>query len=53
VSLRLFIEINSCEWTSTPSVDKAERAVLAIAAGEWNEARTASWLRGHLAPPAA
>lgn len=34
-----------------PGVDEAERAVLAIAAGEWDEARTATWLRNHLTPP--
>jgi death-on-curing protein len=51
VALRLFIEINGWRWTATPSVDDAERAVLAIAAGEWDEAQTAVWLARHLAPP--
>jgi death-on-curing protein len=51
VALRLFIEINGWRWTTTPSIDEAERAVLAIAAGEWDEAQTATWLRQHLAPP--
>jgi death-on-curing protein len=51
VALRLFIEINGWRWTTTPSIDDAERAVLAIAAGEWDEAQTAVWLARHLAPP--
>ena len=51
VSLRLFIEINGWTWATTPSVDEAERVVLAIAAGEGNETRAARWLREHLAPP--
>jgi death-on-curing protein len=51
VSLRLFIEINGWTWTTTPDVDEAERVVVAIAAGEWDEARTADWLREHLPPP--
>ncbi len=52
VSLRLFVEINGWTWRVTPSVDDAERAVLAIAASEWDEQRTAAWLAEHLAPPA-
>jgi len=51
VALRLFIEVNGWRWATTPSVDDAERAVLAIAAGEWDEAQTAIWLGQHLAPP--
>lgn len=51
VSLRLFIEVNGWTWATTPSVDEAERVVLAIAAGECNETRAARWLREHLAPP--
>jgi hypothetical protein len=31
-----------------PTVDDAERTVLAIAAGEMDEARTAIWLRQHV-----
>jgi death-on-curing protein len=34
VSLRLFVDINGWEWTPKPSIDEAEAAVLAIAAGE-------------------
>lgn len=48
VSLRLFVEINDWHWTSKPSIDEAEAAVLAVAAGEWDEAATAIWLRRHL-----
>ena len=51
VSLRLFIEINGWTWATTPTVDQAEHVVLALAAGEWDETRTAGWLREHLAPP--
>jgi len=48
VSLRLFIDINEWTWDPKPSIDDAEAAVLAVAAGEWDEAATATWLRGHL-----
>lgn len=34
VALRLFIEINGWRWDPMPSVDDAERSVLAIAAGD-------------------
>jgi death-on-curing protein len=50
VTLRLFIEMNAWHWGAYPSVDEAERAVLAVAAGEWDEARTASWLRDRIEP---
>jgi death-on-curing protein len=53
VALRLFIEVNGWRWITPPGIDDAEHAVLAIASGEWDEARTASWLRPQLAPPAA
>ena len=33
VALRLFTEINNWTWNTMPTVDDAERAVLAIAAG--------------------
>src|ERR1700736_5195764 len=52
VSLRLFVEINGWTWRTTPSVDEAEHAVLAVAAGTWNEADAAVWLRQHLGPAA-
>jgi death-on-curing protein len=52
VSLRVFIEINAWTWPHMPTVDDAERAVLAIASGEWDIAEFAEWLRGHVAQPA-
>lgn len=48
VSLRVFVESNGWGWQPTPTVDDAEQAVLAVASGEWDEARTAEWLREHL-----
>lgn len=48
VSLRVFVESNGWAWQPTPTVDDAEQAVLAVASGEWDEARTAEWLREHL-----
>jgi death on curing protein len=53
VGLRVFIEINGWRWQSPPSVEDAERAMLAITAGSWSQDEMASWLRGHLTPPAA
>jgi death-on-curing protein len=50
VALRLFIEINDWTWNTTPTVDDAERAVLAIAAGTWSQDDASTWLRRHLAP---
>ena len=50
VTLRLFIEMNSWQWTAYPPVDEAERVVLAVAAGEWDESQTASWLRDRIGP---
>ena len=37
VSLRLFVDINNWSWDPSPSIDDAEAAVLAIAAGDWDE----------------
>jgi len=51
VALRLFIDINGWTWRTRPSVDDAEAAVLAVAAGEWDEQTTATWLREHLQAP--
>ncbi len=50
VSLRVFVDMNDWTWQPLPSVDDAEDAVLAVAAGDWDEARTAAWLREHLRP---
>ncbi len=41
VSLRLFVDSNDWTWTPKPDIDDAEAAMLAIAAGEWDEADTA------------
>lgn len=45
VTLRVFIEINGWSWTTSPTVDDAEHAVLAVAAGDWDEKAMATWLR--------
>lgn len=50
VALRLFIEINEWRWHHTPSVDEAERAVLAIADGTWGQDEMVAWLREYLVP---
>ncbi len=50
VTLRVFVEINDWIWQPYPSVDEAERAVLAIAAGEWDHERIRAWLAAHLKP---
>jgi len=49
--LRTFIGLNGWDWAPKPSIEEAERAVVAVAAGEWDEAAVARWLRGHLATP--
>jgi death-on-curing protein len=51
VTLRIFIESNDWSWAPYPSIDAAEQSVLAVAAGEWDEERTALWLRSCLSPP--
>ena len=48
VALRYFLILNEWEWTTTPTVDDAEAAVLAVASGEWGEAKVAAWLRPKL-----
>lgn len=53
VSLRAFVDLNGWSWDPRPTIDVAESAVLAIAAGEWDETATATWLRDHLTPPEA
>jgi hypothetical protein len=47
VAMRPFNEPNGYRQTATPTVDGAERAVLAIGAGEW-EVQFADWLRRYL-----
>jgi death-on-curing protein len=51
VALRAFLSLNGWSWSSYPAVDEAERAVLAIASGDWDEARVASWLRDRIEGP--
>jgi death-on-curing protein len=51
VALRLFVEINGWAWEQTPAVEDAERAMLAIASGDWDEDQMATWLRERLIPP--
>lgn len=51
VTMRVFLEINGWTWAVPPSVDDAERAVVAIASGEWDHPQMATWLRDRLQPP--
>ncbi len=51
VALRLFIAINDWTWHTTPTIDDAEQAVLAIAAGTWSQDNMTAWLQRYLAPP--
>ncbi len=52
VTLRMFIDMNDWSWSNYPTVDEAEQVVLAVAAGEWNELRMATWLRERIEPTA-
>ena len=49
VSLRLFVEINEWSWDPQPTVDEAEKTMVAIASGDWDEHEASDWLRRHLA----
>jgi death-on-curing protein len=51
VALRAFLVLNGWSWATYPSVDEAEQAVLAVASGEWDEARAATWLRDRIEGP--
>lgn len=51
VALRLFVEINNWSWKPSASVDDAERAVLAVASGDWSQDEMAAWLRKHMTAP--
>jgi death-on-curing protein len=51
VTLRLFVDMNGWSWQPYPSIDEAEKAVISVASGEWNEERTAEWLGSRLAAP--
>jgi prophage maintenance system killer protein len=46
---RYFLMLNEWRWSAPPSIDAAEAAVVAIAAGDWDEQRTAPWLRPRVA----
>ena len=45
-------EYQDWSWATYPSIDEAEQAVVAVASGEWDEARVASWLRDRTREPA-
>lgn len=51
VALRAFVDLNGWAWSPRPDIAEAEHAVVAIAAGDWDDAATADWLRRHLVPP--
>jgi hypothetical protein len=40
--------MNGWSWKEYPSVEEAEDAVVAVAAGEWDEASVATWLGSRL-----
>ena len=48
VAMRYFLILNDVGWSNYPEVDDAEQAVVSVAAGEWDEAMFADWLRKHL-----
>jgi death on curing protein len=48
VALRLFVEINNWSWNPSPTVDDAERVVLAVASGDWSQSEMAAWLSKHI-----
>ncbi len=50
VAMRMFVDANGWAWTTKPPIDDAEAAVLAVAAGDWDELATAAWLRDLLRP---
>ena len=50
VALRLFIELNDWGWAPYPPVDEAERLMLDIADGTWNEHAVAEWLTPRIRP---
>jgi prophage maintenance system killer protein len=50
VALRTFVDLNAWSWAKTPSVDEAEQVVVAVAAGQMDEAAMADWLRARIAP---
>ena len=53
VALRVFLEINHWSWNAPPSIDDAELAMLAIAAGDWDHEQMAAWLANRISPSEA
>jgi death-on-curing protein len=53
VTMRVFLEINGWTWRTPPTIDDAEHAVLAVAAGDWDHPQMATWLRDRLQPPSS
>jgi hypothetical protein len=51
--LRVFLEINRWSWNAPPSIDDAELAMLAIAAGDWDHEQMAAWLADRISPSEA
>ena len=50
-ALVMFLDLNGMVWNpDPPDVDDAESMMLAVAAGEVDEAETAEWLRARLRP---
>ena len=50
-SLVMFLDLNGAGWNpDPPDVDEAERAMLAVAAHEVDEAWLADWLRQRVQP---
>jgi death on curing protein len=48
-SLLLFVELNGGRWhPDPPAIDEAEAAMLAVAAGGWDEAAMTGWLRDRI-----
>jgi death-on-curing protein len=48
-SLVLFIDLNNGQWTpDPPDIDDAEQTMVAVAAGQIDEAAFAEWLRGRV-----
>jgi death-on-curing protein len=50
VTMRVFLEINGWTWRAAPDIDEAERAVVAVATGDWDHPQMAAWLRDRLQP---
>lgn len=53
VAMRMFVAVNGWTWRTRPDIDDAEATVLAVAAGDIDEAAVAEWLRQFLVAPSA